>query len=49
MEKDLSVTFADLLVSSVCFASAKFLCNRPWLKASMLTREHINKILTVIK
>lgn len=32
MEKDLSVTFADLLVNSVCFASAKFLCNRPWLK-----------------
>lgn len=49
MEKDLSVTFADLLVNSVCFASAKFLCNRPWLKASMLTREHIYKILTVIK
>lgn len=49
MEKDLSVTFTDLLVSSVCFASAKFLYNRPWLKASMLTREHIYKILTVIK
>lgn len=49
MEKDLSVTLADLLVSNVCFALAKFLCNRPWLKASMLTREHICKILTVIK
>lgn len=49
MEKDLSVTLADLLVSNVCFALAKFLCNRPWLKASMLTREHIYKILTVIK
>lgn len=28
MEKDLSVTLADLLVSNVCFALAKFLCNR---------------------